>query len=117
MKLFVHSRVGGTVRIQLQGRVSQRDLSASEEPLGELLGEDAYAQKLLVDMSEVASLDSSGVNWLLICQKRVRQPGGRMVLHSLSQIDKNVIKVLNLQAVFRLADDESQALRLLEEQT
>jgi len=116
MKLSVQSREGDVCRIRLQGRVSQRDVTSGEEPIADLLGENAYAQKLVVDLNEVATLDSSGVNWLLICQKRIRQAGGRLVLHSLSPIAKNVIKVLNLQTVFQLADDENQALRLLEEQ-
>lgn len=117
MKLSVQSREGDVCRIRLQGRVSQRDVTSGEEPIAELLGENAYAHKFLLDLNEVETLDSSGVNWLLICQKRIRQAGGRLVLHSLSPIARNVIKVLNLQAVFQLADDESQALRMLEEPT
>jgi stage II sporulation protein AA (anti-sigma F factor antagonist) len=114
MKLSVRTRQGDVVRVRLEGQVSQRDVAPNQEPLGDLLGEQGYAQSVVIDMSEVASLDSSGVNWLLICQKRIRQAGGTLVLHSLSPITKNVIKVLNLQTVFRLADDEHAAIRLLE---
>jgi anti-anti-sigma factor len=114
MKLSVQPHNGDVVRLRLEGRVSQRDIAPNEEPLSDLLGETGYAQKLVIDLSEVASLDSSGVNWLLICQKRIRQSGGQIVLHSLSPIARNVIKVLNLQTVFRLADDEGEAVRLLE---
>ncbi|MFV1965309.1 MAG: STAS domain-containing protein [Pirellulaceae bacterium] len=113
MKLFIQSQQGDVVRFVLEGRVSQREVSANEEPIGDRLGEDAYTNRLMIDMSEVASLDSSGVNWLLVCQKRVREAGGSFVLHSLSPIAKNVVKVLNLQTVFKLAADDSEALRLL----
>jgi anti-anti-sigma factor len=101
--------------MRVQGRVSQREVTMPEEPLGALLGEDAYLQKIVLDLSEVASLDSSGVNWLLICQKRIRQAGGQFVLRSPSQIARNVIRVLNLQTVFLVADDDVQALRLMKE--
>ena len=95
--------------------MSQRDLISDEEPLIEALGSNALAQKVLLDMSEVAALDSSGVNWLLICQRKMREAGGVLVLYAMSPIAKNVIKVLNLQSVLKLADDETQALSLFEE--
>ena len=114
MKLSIQSREGDVVRVRLEGKVSQRDINPNEEPMSDLLGEPGYGQKLAVDLSEVVSLDSSGVNWLLVCQKRVRQSGGQVVLHSLSPIARNVIRVLNLQTVFQLADDEHAAVRLLE---
>ena len=103
MKLSIRSQENDLVRFRLEGRVSQRELATSEEPIGDLLGDDAYSNRLMIDMSEVASLDSSGVNWLLVCQKRLRESGGSLVLHSLSPIAKNVVKVLNLQTVFALA--------------
>ena len=114
MKLSIRSQQGDVVRLLLQGRVSQRELSNTEEPIGDLLGDSAYSNHMVVDMSDVASLDSSGVNWLLVCQKRVRENSGTFVLHSLSPIATNVVKVLNLQTVFTLAADESEALRFLE---
>jgi stage II sporulation protein AA (anti-sigma F factor antagonist) len=113
MKLSVHSENGDVLRLRLEGRVSQRDIAPNEEPLSDMFGESVYGQRLALDMSNVVSLDSSGVNWLLVCQKRVRQAGGQLVLHSLSPIARNVIKVLNLQTVFRLADDEEGAVQLL----
>lgn len=73
------------------------------------LGDDAYSQRLLFDMSEVEAIDSSGVNWLLGCQKKMRESGGRLVLHSLSPIARNVIRVLNLHTVFALAEDAAEA--------
>lgn len=114
MNLSVQSRDAEIVHLRLEGRVSQRDIAPNEEPLSDVLGATAYTHKLAIDMSEVVSLDSSGVNWLLVCQKRIRQAGGQIVLHSLSPIARNVIKVLNLQTVFQLADDEESANRMLQ---
>lgn len=112
MKLSLQSENGDSVLLRLEGRVSQRDVELSD-PIVETLGEDAYSRKVLVDMSEVASLDSSGVNWLLTSQKRMREAGGQLVLHSLSPISMNVLKVLNLHTLLKLADTESAALRIL----
>jgi anti-anti-sigma factor len=114
MKLSIRSQQDDVVSLFLRGRVSQRELSTVEDPLTDLLGEDAFQNHIMVDMSEVAALDSSGVNWLLVCHKRARENGGKLVLHSLSPIARNVVKVLNLQTVFILAADENEAARSLQ---
>ena len=113
MKLSIQSQENGLVRARLEGRVSQRDVVSDAEPLVDLLGDNAFQQHVVLDMSEVAALDSSGVNWLLICQKKMRESGGQLVIHSLSPIAKNVIKVLNLQTVFTMADDITEAVSLV----
>jgi anti-anti-sigma factor len=113
MKLSLQSRQNGIVRLRVEGRVSQRDVILDAEPLTSLLGDDAYHATILLDMSEVAALDSSGVNWLLISQKKTREAGGKLVLHSLSPIAKNVIRVLNLQTVFTMAESATEALSIV----
>lgn len=113
MKLSIHADNGDAILLNLEGRVSQRDVELSD-PFVDTVGDGVYSRKVLLDMSEVASLDSSGVNWLLMSQKRMREGGGQLVLHSLSPISMNVLKVLNLHTLLKLADSESAALRLLE---
>ena len=114
MKLTVQSDNGDAVLLRIEGRVSQRDVEA-RDPILERLGDNAYSRHLVIDLSEVASLDSSGVNWLLVAQKNIRESGGQLVLHSLSPIANNVLKVLNLHSVFQVADSEAAALRMLGE--
>ena len=114
MKLTVQSENGDAVLLRIEGRVSQRDVEV-DDPIVGRLGENVYSRRLVVDLSEVASLDSSGVNWLLVSQKRMHEEGGKLVLHSLSPIANNVLKVLNLHSVFQVADSEAAALRMLGE--
>jgi stage II sporulation protein AA (anti-sigma F factor antagonist) len=113
MKLSIQADNGDAILLILEGRVSQRDVELSD-PFVDTVGESVYSRNVLLNMSEVASLDSSGVNWLLMSQKRMREGGGQLVLHSLSPISMNVLKVLNLHTLLKLADSESAALRLLE---
>ena len=117
MKLSIQSHENGVIKLHVAGNVSQRAVMLDSEPLAALLGQDAFRETILLDMSEVAALDSSGVNWLLICQKRMREADGRLVLHSLSPIAKNVIKVLNLQTVFTMANDVADAQSLVDGDT
>ena len=112
MKLTVQSENGNAVHLRIEGRVSQRDVEI-DDPIVDCLGDSAYSRRLVVDLSEVASLDSSGVNWLLVAHKRMRENGGQLVLHSLSPIANNVLKVLNLHTVFQVADSEAAAVQML----
>ena len=112
MKVTVQSENGGPVLIRIEGRVSQRNVEV-DDPLIESLGEGAYGRQLVVDLSEVVSLDSSGVNWLLVSQKRTMEQGGQLVLHSLSPIANNVLKVLNLHTVLQVAENEAAAIQML----
>ena len=112
MKVTVESVNGDPVLLRVEGRVSQRDVEV-DDPFVDTVGEDAYSRRMVVDLSEVASLDSSGVNWLLVSQKRSSEHGGKLVLHSLSPIANNVLKVLNLHAVFQIAGSEAEAIQKL----
>ena len=114
MKLSVQSKEDSLVRVRAEGRISQRDVVSEQEPMRDLLGDDAFQLCILLDMSNVEAIDSSGINWLLICQKKIREGGGHFVLHSLSPIAKNVIRVLNLQTVFSLASDSQEAQKFID---
>jgi len=105
----------GNVWIHVKGMATQANIDRRDDPIVQALGENGFSNTVLVGLGEVVALDSSGVNWLLFTNKRIREAGGRMVLHTLSPIARNVFKVLNLHTVFEMADDESQARALVEE--
>lgn len=112
MIVSIDSQESEVVRARVTGKINQTHVSPFVEPLGDALGSQAYHHRVLLDMAGVELLDSSGVSWLLSCNKRFREGGGRLVLHSMSDIAHNVIKVLNLQSVFRIAPDVEQAVEM-----
>ena len=117
MKLTIKSRQDDVILVQITGELSQKRLLAHADPLREQLGDDCYRHKVLLDMRGVAAIDSSGVGWLLSSQKQFRAQGGKLVLHSLSPFARDVMKILNMQLVFRIAEDEKSARRLVEEES
>lgn len=114
MKLSIQSDDGTRSEVVLGGQITQRDVSPFQEPLGDALGPDAYKRRVMVDMQDVEMLDSSGVGWLLVCNKRFKEGGGALVLHSFSPTVSNVLKVLNMHQVLPMADDEQHARQLLD---
>ena len=102
MKLSIAQDDGQSVRVAVQGHVTQKELAPPTEPLVDLLGPGAYARQVRLDLSNTEYLDSSGVGWLLTCHKRMRQAGGHLTLHAPHPIVANVLRVLKLERVFTI---------------
>ncbi len=112
MELNVTPGADGITRVLVRGEVHQTDFLLADEPLSGYLGAEGYQGAVLVDLSGVTTLDSSGVGWLLLCQKRFRTAGGAFVLHSLSPFVLQLFDVLKMRLVLTVADDASAALEI-----
>jgi anti-sigma B factor antagonist len=104
MKLSIAGEDGKNVRVALVGQCTQRNLNPLEDPLIQLLGPGGYGKLVRLDLSEVSYLDSSGVGWLLACQKRMQQAGGRLTLERPHPMVVNVLRVLKLEKLFELPE-------------
>jgi anti-anti-sigma factor len=82
--------------------------------LAELLGPNGFSWTILLDLSDVDYLDSSGVGWLMRCHKRFSESGGLFVIHSMSAMARNTIKLLKLDAMLHIAENEQAAIELTE---
>ena len=109
MELNILSQNDSVVHVKASGEIRQRKLPGDKEPLSELLGADVYDKKVLFDLSDVKYIDSSGLGWLIVCQKRFKEHQGAIVLHSLPQLVTNVLKVVQLDQVFTIAADAEAA--------
>jgi len=109
MKLTLASDEGGVVSITVAGSVTQNDLDPGRDVLKHTSGDDVYFKTLLMDLSGADFLDSSGVGWLLTCHKRFEERGGRLVLHSVPPTVGNVLRVLRMERVLRIAENEKAA--------
>jgi anti-anti-sigma factor len=85
------------------------DAERQDEPLSMAIGSEAYRRRVLLNLSAVTGMDTSGVNWLLTLQRRMNAVGGRLILHSLSPAVRTVVRVLNLHGALRVALDETDA--------
>ena len=114
MKVNLVSTDQSPICVEVSGNITQRDVSPFSEPLGDVIGHDAYGKHVIIDMRAVEVLDSSGVNWLLSCHKRFKESGGKIVLHSVSPVALNVLKVLSMHLVLQIADTKDKAIAMLE---
>lgn len=113
MNLGTVSDDGDVLRLQAAGRITQDSLSPASDKLGDLLGAEGYARRVVLCLADVDFIDTSGISWLLGRHKRFREAGGKLVIHSMVPMVAEVLKVLRLHAVFHLAESESAALALI----
>lgn len=109
MHLKIISRDGDIVRVEASGQIVQGALADRPDPLADLLGAGAYTQRVLLSLAEATFIDSTGLGWLLRCNKDFREASGRLVIHSVPPIILDVIKVMRLEEVLTLAEDEASA--------
>lgn len=103
----------GVAHVRLGGRITQEQLSPFSDVFRDHLGATAYQQQVLMDLSDVDWLDSSGVSWLLSALRKFREEGGCLVLHSVPPNVRDVFKVLNLHRTFTIANNAQEAQQLV----
>ena len=110
MPLKIHIRQVGLVAIMdLEGPLR---LGAAEEVFREhtrlLLA--AGTLSLAINLTRVSDVDSSGVGLFVRAMTQFRRAGGNCVFFSANERIRSVFKMVRLDNIFDLADDEAAAL-------
>lgn len=92
--------------VQLSGSV---DLEHSPEVRRRLLDCVAKAQRLLIDLSEVTYIDSSGIACLVEALQSARSKDGDLALVSVSMQAMRVLELARLDMVFSIHEDLAAA--------
>jgi anti-anti-sigma factor len=100
------------VQLETSGTVSRDGWGMSTNPIEAACGPDIYAKKVLLSMATCRYLDSTGVEWLLRCHKRFATAGGMLVIHSVAPVVGQILKMMRMELVLNLAENEAQALRV-----
>jgi anti-sigma B factor antagonist len=66
---------------------------------------DGMPARVVIDMSGVDFCDSTGMNVLLSCLRRVRERGGELEIASPKPAVRKILQVTGLDSVFTLVDD------------
>jgi anti-anti-sigma factor len=114
MNVSLQAVDGNVTHVRIEGSVTQSDMAGFNDVLRDHFGPDIYAKHVLIDMSRVEWLDSSGVGWLLGCLKKFRHEDGSLVLYSLPSRVVEIFRVLHLHTTFRIAADAKAAEQMVE---
>ena len=73
---------------------------------------DAGQFRIVLDLSDVPYIDSSGLGCLVMAHTRVENAGGALPIFGLQQRHMELLVITKLSTVFRLADNELDAVNL-----
>ena len=113
MELRMLSDEGDLLHIETVGGKVQPELPKAFGPLDALLGSRGYGQRMMLNLTETRFIDSSGLSWLVVCHKRFIQASGKLVVHSIRPTIMDLLKMMRLELVLNLAEDESAARELI----
>ena len=107
MQITVVARDADPVLLRCTGEINLAE--GADNPLLTLLGSDCYSRKVLIDLEQAGFIDSSGISWLVTCQKNFAAAGGLLVLHSVPPMILQPLKLMHMERVLHLADNLAAA--------
>ncbi len=113
MQIKVLSEDDGLLRLEAEGRIVQGDRMLESDALDQMLGDQGYARSVLLSLGGTEFIDSSGLSWLVVRHKRFCEAGGTLVLHSIPPTVLELLKMMRLDLVLHLAEDETAAMELI----
>ena len=108
MKISTRERDGVTI-LEPKGKITigVGDVALREAVLEQL---EAGHKKILIDMSGVGTMDSSGIGELVAAFTSVNNRGGRLKLLKLPPKISDILQITQLITVFEVYDDEDEAV-------
>lgn len=109
VKIQMQLSEGDIVVLELHGRLSRDGWMDSMDPISAYCGDKIYSRKVMLSLADANYLDSSGVEWLLVCNEKFKSAGGHLVLHSASRLTFDFLKMMRMHLVLDLVSDETEA--------
>ncbi len=103
---------GDLIRLEVLGKISRDSWTQQKEPLAAEFGEDIYERRCLLSLNQALYIDSTGVEWLLTAHRRFAEQGGVLILHSPTPSTRQLLKVMRMDLVLNIVDDEHKAQEL-----
>lgn len=111
MKIELKQDDKGVSFVTLQGDL---DFHSSPELRTEFVKlVDTQTPKILVDLKKVNYIDSSGLATFVELFQKMKRYSGKLILFNLSQGVRSVFEIAKLDSIFRLANNEKEALALI----
>jgi len=103
-------QVGDVTVVDAVGRITLGDGASSfRDTVRDLANKGD--KKLLINLSEVSYIDSSGIGEMVSGFTTVTNHGGQLKLLGLSKRVKDLLQITKLYTVFEVFDDEASAVR------
>ena len=106
----IERQVGGVTIVDIRGRISLGDGTALlRNTTRDLISQGK--KNLLLNLSRVPHIDSSGIAELVSAFVAARREGGDVKLLNLTKRVRETVEIVKLGSIFELFDDETAALK------
>jgi anti-sigma B factor antagonist len=103
-------QIDGVAVVDVSGRITLGEGSSSvRDSLRELIGKGE--KKILLNLSEVSYIDSSGIGELVSAYTTISNQAGTLKLVGLTKRVKDLLQITKLYTVFDVHEDEAHAIR------
>jgi anti-sigma B factor antagonist len=103
-------QIDGVAVVDVSGRITLGEgSSAVRDSLRDLIGKGE--KKILLNLSEVSYIDSSGIGELVSAYTTISNQGGTLKLVGLTKRVKDLLQITKLYTVFDVHEDEAHAIR------
>jgi len=100
----------GVINLTAEGDITIRDFAGGvKNPLEGALGANWASNRVCMGLEKIAFIDSSAIGWLIDCQRKFAEKGGKLVLHSATPRVRDILDLLQMRQVLNLADNEAAA--------
>jgi len=101
-------RLDNAVIVVAQGDVTLAESPEFHQELVDLC--ESAPGRLIIDLSNVAYMDSSGVGSLVDIYRKVRSRGGKMALVGLTEAVRSLFEITKLDSFFSIYSTQQEAL-------
>ncbi len=103
-------QVDGVTIVDLSGRITLDEGSTElRDTIKQLAGQGQ--KRVLLNLSEIQYIDSSGIGELVSAFTNIRSQGGELKLLNLTRKVHDLLQVTKLHKVFDIRDDEAAAIQ------
>ncbi|NQT12455.1 MAG: STAS domain-containing protein [Planctomycetes bacterium] len=101
------------LRLEAIGPIRGVELTLESEATKQIMGGKTIPPMVLLSLEKGRFIDSNGLAWLVAVNRRFGKMDGKLVLHSIPASILDLLKMMRLDQVLNLADDEPAAIRAI----
>jgi anti-sigma B factor antagonist len=98
----------GVTILSLKGRLTVGEASSVREKVSEVLAKGC--NKVILDLSEVDYIDSTGLGSMVICYTTIKKASGALKLVNLNKRNIELLLLTKLHTIFEVFSDERDAV-------
>jgi anti-sigma B factor antagonist len=106
---ITEARLNDIFLLELSGRLDATCSGQLKDTVSAMI--DAQKIKILIDLSAVNFIDSSGLGILVGCMRSATKAGGKLKITSLQESPQKLFEVTRLDRVFEIFDSRDSAIK------